>query len=315
MSQASESDIEMNNSDVEETPEIEEEEKVDPLVGSGVTDDVYLMEEAEYIKKETRWRNKQRTLVFGSRGISGRHRHLLEDFKRMMPHHKSEPKFEKKSSFTEINEICELKSCNNAVFLESRRHGNNVSLYVARVPHGPTMKFGVLNIHTSQEVNLSGNCLLGSRPLLSFDKMFDENPHRRLMKEMLGQAFGVPRNHPKCKPFYDHILSFYWLDEKIWVRHFQISPTTPEDANDPENQELTEIGPRFVLDPVMIQDGSFGGKVIYSNPNFHSKTAKGKVKMEEKMKKYRDTLLQKQKRAHNEATNQLPDDPLADVFE
>merc|ERR1719454_2125264 len=144
------SDVEMEQEDTVEVPENEE----DPKVGAGVKDDAYLLEEAEYIKKETRWRNKQRVLVFGSRGISGRHRHLLEDLKRMMPHHKTEPKFEKKTSFTEINEICELKSCNNAVFLESRRHGQTNFLHVAKVPHGPTMKFQILNVHTCSEVKL-----------------------------------------------------------------------------------------------------------------------------------------------------------------
>jgi ribosome biogenesis protein BRX1 len=43
-----------------------------------------------------------------------------------------------------------------------------------------------------------------------------------LMKELLIQTFSTPKNHPKSKPFSDHILSFYILDEKIWFRNYQV---------------------------------------------------------------------------------------------
>lgn len=33
-------------------------------------------------------------------------------------------------------------------------------------------------------------------------------------------------------------------------------------------QVLVEIGPRFVLDPVKIISGSFGGPTLWENPNF-----------------------------------------------
>lgn len=52
--------------------------------------DPYLLEEATYLRTEKRWVNKQRTLVVASRGIGARHRHLLEDLKKLLPHHKAE---------------------------------------------------------------------------------------------------------------------------------------------------------------------------------------------------------------------------------
>lgn len=36
--------------------------------------------------------NKQRILVFGSRGMTARYRHLMEDVRALMPHHKPESK-------------------------------------------------------------------------------------------------------------------------------------------------------------------------------------------------------------------------------
>jgi hypothetical protein len=39
-------------------------------------------------------------------------------------------------------------------------------------------------VHTMDELRLSGNCLKGSRPLLSFDKAFDDLPQYQMMKEL-----------------------------------------------------------------------------------------------------------------------------------
>jgi len=72
------------------------------------------------------------------------------------------------------------------------------------------------------ELKLSGNCLMGSRPLLSFDTAFNESPVGRLLKEMFIQAFGTPKFHPKSKPFVDHVFSFSMCDGRIWFRNFQV---------------------------------------------------------------------------------------------
>jgi ribosome biogenesis protein BRX1 len=117
---------------------------------------------------------------------------------------------------------------------------------------------------------MTGNCLLYSRPLLIFDKAFHTFPHLTLIKEMFTQAFGTPRNHPKSKPFFDHVFSFFYFDNKIWFRHYQISPRTERDQNKPLKQCLTEIGPRFVLNPIKIFEDSFAGRVIYKNPHYIS---------------------------------------------
>lgn len=42
---------------------------------------------------------------------------------------------------------------------------------------GGFARFHVLNVHTMDELKLTGNCMLGSRPLLSFDSRFDQAPH------------------------------------------------------------------------------------------------------------------------------------------
>ena len=148
-------------------------------------------------------------------------------------------------------------------------------------------------VDCSDELNLSGNCLKGSRPILSFDKSFDETPSSRLMKEMIihvprpsciaNNRFLASHQSPplilsiltirarKSKPFVDHVLSFTLADSKIWFRNYQIQEKQSTEKNSQQTDiALLEIGPRFVLTPIIIFEGSFSGPVIYENKEFVS---------------------------------------------
>lgn len=139
-----------------------------------------------------------------------------------------------------------------------------------------------------EELHFTGNCLKGSRPILSFDASFDKEPHLRVLKELFLHIFGVPKGARKAKPFIDHVMGFTLADGKIWIRNYQISETEPSkapvaDGETPKKEKrdksggkketevsLVEIGPRFVLTPIVIQEGSFGGPIIYENKEFVS---------------------------------------------
>ena len=140
------------------------------------------------------------------------------------------------------------------------------------------------------ELHFPGNCLKGSRPLLSFDSTFDSAPYLVVIKELLTHIFGVPQGARKTKPFVDHVMGFTIADGKIWIRCFQINETAlpkgekgAEETSDgkPATKKvikkssdtkisLVEIGPRFVLTPIVILESSFGGPVIYENKEFVS---------------------------------------------
>ncbi len=137
---------------------------------------------------------------------------------------------------------------------------------MANVEQGPTAKFLVRNIHTMAELKLAGNCLKGSRPVLSFDKAFDDadKPHLALLKHLFAkvlsfgqycvgqslqafvevcsfpngvfvQIFTTPNHHPRSQPFVDHVFTFsVTADERIWFRNYQI-------VNEQERR-LEEIG-------------------------------------------------------------------------
>ena len=81
---------------------------------------------------------------------------------------------------------------------------------------GPSAKFLVQNIHTMDELKLTGNSMIGSRPLLNFDPEFDTaGSHWPILRNLLVDAFNTPMNHPKSKPFIDRIMSFYIVNNNI----------------------------------------------------------------------------------------------------
>jgi ribosome biogenesis protein BRX1 len=162
---------------------------------------------------------------------------------------------------------------------------------MSKPPNGPTVKMHLQNLHTMEELNFIGNCLKGSRPILSFDAAFEKQAHLRVIKELFTQIFGVPKTSRKVKPFVDHVMGFTVADGKIWIRVYQINESEPGKKKAPEDGDemdvdptpkkkagkggefdvsLVEIGPRFVLTPIVIQESSFGGPIIYENKEFVS---------------------------------------------
>jgi len=210
--------------------------------------------------KEKKW-NKHRVLVFCSRGINFRARHLMMDLRNLIPHSRPDNKLDRKDKLFIINEVAEMKNCDRCVFFEMRKK-KDLYMWVSNIPHGPSARFLVENVHTMDELKLAGNCLKGSRPILSFDKKFDESLHATILKKMFTEIFGTPYQHPKSKPFVDRVMTFTILENRIWVRNYQII-----NQND---MSLTEIGPRFVLNLIRIFDGSFGGSTLYENAHYVS---------------------------------------------
>eukprot|EP00624_Nannochloropsis_granulata_P002847 evm.model.NODE_24622_length_62854_cov_30.334282.2 len=303
---------------------------------------------ASAVKYDGSYKNRQRVLVFCSRGVTARYRHLLEDLRKLIPHHKKDVKLDCKGDLQVVNEIAEVKSCNNSLFLEARKR-QDLYLWLSKTPLGPSIKFNVLNVHTLDELRLTGNAMLGSRPLLSFDLAFDAQPHTRLIKALLTDTFGTPRGHPKSKPFVDRVLSFALADGKVWVRNYQIVDTAPEGTsadplatdkaeakaaaraaaaakkkdkggsgveggNEDELTSLVEIGPRFVLNPIRIFSGSFGGPTLYQNPSFISPNFVRSEKKRTEGTRLAHKMKADSVRKERKAKAVLPKDELQELF-
>lgn len=242
-------------------------------------------------------------LVLAARGINHRDRHLMKDIKTLMPHHRPEAKMERTKSLSVLNSLCEMKHCNKTVLFEGRRK-KDLYMWLANCPNGPSIKFLIENVHTMGELKLTGNCLRGTRPLLSFDSKFDEIPHLSLLKELMTQIFGVPNYHPKSQPFFDHVYTFTYLDNRIWFRNFQILS---------EDGGLSEVGPRFVMNPVKLFAGSFTGETLWENPDYISPSKTRQTIKKRAKDKYVSRIDQKAKQEANRPTEAYEDDGL-DIF-
>jgi ribosome biogenesis protein BRX1 len=255
-------------------------------------------------------KNKQRVLMLSSRGVTHRMRHLMNDIEALLPQVKKDSKLDSKNHLRLLPELADLNNCNNTLFFEARRH-EDLYLWAAKTPNGPSIKMHVQNIHTMDELKLTGNCLKGSRGLLTFDRQFDETEWGRLTKELFTHIFGVPSTARRAKPFIDHILSFSILDSKIWFRNYQIIEKDPLQPNGPPQTTLVEIGPRFVLTPIRIFEGAFSGATVYSNPEFLAPSAVRSMLRREKGSKYNRRKDAEQETMRRKELRKRPEDELA----
>ena len=77
---------------------------------------------------------------------------------------------------------------------------------------------------------------------------------------------------------------------------------------------MIEIGPRFVLNPIRIFRGSFGGQTLYVNEDFVNPNVIRANEKREKGEKYVRRKGAERKRKQREEELVVPEDPLADVF-
>ncbi|ETE72356.1 Ribosome biogenesis protein BRX1-like protein [Ophiophagus hannah] len=231
----------------------------------------------------------------------------MKDLRTLMPHSKADTKMDRKDKLFIINEVCEMKNCNKCIFFEAKKK-QDLYIWLSNVPHGPSAKFLVQNIHTLAELKMTGNCLRGSRPVLSFDPVFDQKPHYALLKELFIQIFSTPQYHPRSQPFVDHVFTFSITDERIWFRNYQIIE---------DDGALVEIGPRFVLNLIKIFQGSFGGQTLYENPHYQSPNTHRRELRLALVAKFREkqNMKQLQKLKSKEDPALIPKDPTDEVFE
>jgi len=201
-----------------------------------------------------------------------------------------------------------MKNCTSAIIFEARRK-SDLYLWFAKTPSGPSIKFLARNAHTMRELKFTGNCLKGSRPIVTFDESFDSTPHYRLIKEVFRHIFPTPQFHPKSRPFIDHCINFYIHDDHIWFRNYQITGEHSEAST-----ALVEIGPRFVLFPIKILSGSWYGSVLWENPNYISPAALRGIRKLQTAQKQNHSVQKKRLTKTRLRELRPATDPLDNVF-
>ncbi|GMH40450.1 hypothetical protein BSKO_08354 [Bryopsis sp. KO-2023] len=258
------------------------------------------------------FRNKEKVLILCTRGTGARFRHLMLDLVQLLPHCKKDSKLDTKNERMVINEVAELKGCSSVLFFETRKK-KDLYVWAAKTPEGPTVKFLAQNIHTMSELRLTGNHLKGARPVLSFDKQFDESPQWRLIKELFKQIFVTPHRHHKSKPFFDHVINFGLVDGRVWIRNYQVSYQYHKTKVNVEDTQLVEVGPRVCLLPIKLFEGGFRGKGLFHNPEYVSPNSIRSALKRRAAEKRKDKFEVDQKKKARKP--KLPRDETAHAFE
>lgn len=77
---------------------------------------------------------------------------------------------------------------------------------------------------------------------------------------------------------------------------------------------LVEIGPRFVLNPIRIFRGSFGGQTLYKNDNYVAPNTIRSTEKKDKGNAYKNRKMSQKRRKERKSKLVLPEDPLDSVF-
>lgn len=85
-------------------------------------------------------------------------------------------------------------------------------------------------------------------------------------------------------------------------------------AGDDSTTSLVEIGPRFVLNPIRIFRGSFGGQALFHNQDFVSPNQVRSLERQGKGQAYEMRKDAQKKRKMRKEDLVLPEDPLDSVF-
>ena len=132
-------------------------------------------------------------LVLGTRGLKARHRHLMQDILRLLPHGRPGAKLDaQESGLRGVVSACEEANCSSALLLDAR-DPHRLYLWAAGTPDGPSAMLRVQNVHTVAELNLAVRRCANVRNLLAFDSSFEVSAERRVLRALLTRIFAVPR--------------------------------------------------------------------------------------------------------------------------
>merc|ERR1712224_42792 len=188
------------------------------------------------------------------------------DLMQLIPNSRLETHLGSDSKRKELKEVADLVGCSAILLFEPRKKENSY-LWISKHPEGPSAKFFIHHANTMHDLKLRGNHIKGSRPVLSFQKPFNLYPDLLLIKELFKKVFVLPISHKIVEPYFDHVLSFSIVENRIFIRNYQVISSYEPKFHNLNHLYLNEVGPRFCLSSLKILEGSFAGSVLYKNPH------------------------------------------------
>ncbi|XP_072113531.1 ribosome biogenesis protein BRX1 homolog [Mobula birostris] len=300
-----------------------------------------------------RWTNKERVLIFSSRGISYRTRHLMQDLRTLMPHAKPDTKMDRKDKLFVINEICEMKNCNKCVYFEAKKKQDLYMCY--STPPDPASSllyltsFNLVTFYstTTKTLPAAHLCLLAKASsyhsytgpltqwLLHLDPallVFAPANESRINLSATNVCFSPSLQTFDQEPHYQLLKELFIQTFSTPCYHPRSQPFvdhvftfTVTDGRIwfrnyqiiEEDGSLVEIGPRFVLNLIKIFRGSFGGQTLYENPKYRSPNVHRRMLRAAAASRFaeRQNMKGLQRLRRQEQLVTLPEDPTHAVFD
>jgi hypothetical protein len=152
----------------------------------------------------------------------------------------------KKGDFCDLEVI--VKSEASVVMIASYNKKKKSSEIMLKQRQNEMMiKFQILNLTQNSSKIFFGNFNKNSRPLVLFDTIFKERPDLNVFRKLILSFFKSKLTQPNLLPSFDHIISFFYIRSKIFLRIYQICNNKKNQANKKIKNQFcfVEIGPRF----------------------------------------------------------------------
>lgn len=233
---------------------------------------------------------------------------MKTDLERLIPHTKKESKFNTALPVSALMEMIRLRTCDHALYWEMRQR-TELILWATSYPEGPTVKFQVANLSTSDRMRYQGNFHRFTRPILSFSHEFDqlEKYELRIIKELMKRIFATPHLHHKSVPFVDHVIAFRVREDGISIdfRVYAIQQNT-NIKQGADQYSLIEAGPSFILIPFQILSSVMCGEILWRNSNYVGPGERAKQQRAKDFKQQQQRIREKE--LYNQRDTTLPVD-------
>lgn len=253
---------------------------------------------------------RHKVMMITCKGTTGMFSKMKTDLERLIPHNKKESKFNTALPVSALMEVIRLRTCDHALYWEMRQR-TELILWATSYPKGPTVKFQVANLLTSDRMRYQGNFHRFTRPILSFSHEFDqpEKYELRIIKELMKRIFATPHLHHKSVPFVDHVIAFRVREDGISIdfRVYSIQKNT-NIKQGADQYSLAETGPSFVLIPFQILSSVMCGDILWRNENYVSPGERAKQQRAREFKQQQQKLREKE--IYNQRDKTLPVDPI-----
>lgn len=186
---------------------------------------------------------KKLAVIYLKKNSCKKTRFFCEDLKKLLPNGRVILSSSIKDSFFSNGE----RKRSILILLCNGKKNKNLYFFLRNSEGGPIFQFIINNLYSLKRSIFIGNAMKWSKPILTFDKNFLNIPHLRLLRSVLSKLVKSKVNHHNSEPYFDHMISFFYYNSKIWFRNYQINFFDKKKNLKKNPIQFIEIGPRFSL--------------------------------------------------------------------